>query len=282
MDMLVRFFNSNHGFDIITTVVITSALYYIGAPLMGRVVGRVIHVRGRDWHAKDIEKRQNTLTHLFTTLWRIIVVAGGTLALFSALFPGVSLAPLFASAGIVGVAFGFGSQSLVKDFLSGLFIISENQYRVGDVIDIEGFGGTVERVGARSTVLRDADGNVHYFPNGMILHVINKTMGYSVARFFIGVHPSSDLDEVIDIINATGEALAKETKWESKIITPPQFVSVGEFTSAEVSLLVSGKTQPSDQWSVTAEMRRRLFNEFEKKKIQLSTTLPTLAPAKKK
>jgi small-conductance mechanosensitive channel len=282
MDTLISLFENAHALDIVTTVLITAILYLLGVLFMGNLVNRIVKVRGRDWHKKDIEKRQKTLAGMFTTLWRILVITGGTLALFVILFPNVSLAPLFASAGIVGVALGFGSQSLVKDFLSGLFIISENQYRVGDVIEIEGFGGSVERVGARSTMLRDADGNVHYFPNGMIQHVINKTMGYSMARFFIGVHPSSDLDEVIDIINEAGEKLAKEEKWKNKIITPPTFISVGEFTSTEVSLLVSGKTQPSDQWSVTSEMRRRLFNEFEERKIQLSTAFPTLAAPKKK
>lgn len=279
--MLIRWFNESHGVDIISTILITAIIYLIGALLMGRIVNRIVMARGRNWHKKDIEKREKTLSHTFSILWRVVVFTGGALALFQILFPGVSLAPLFASAGIVGVALGFGAQSLVRDFLSGIFIIAENQYRVGDVIDIEGFGGTVERVGARSTVLRDADGNVHYFPNGMIMHVINKTMGYSVARFFIGVHPSSDLDKVISIINETGKKLADEEKWKNKVIEPPTFVSVTEFSSLEVTLLVSGKTQPSDQWSVTSEMRQRLFLEFEKNKIKLSTTLPQLAAPKK-
>lgn len=207
----------------------------------------------------------------------MLVVTIGTLIIFRLLFPDVSLAPIFASAGIIGVAIGFGTQSLIQDFISGIFIISENQYRVGDVVDIEGASGTVERIGARSTVLRDADGNVHYFPNGMVQHVINKTMGYSMTRFSIGVHPSSDLEEVIIIINEAGEKLAKEPKWENKIIEPPAFVSVGEFTATGVSLLIAGKTQPSDQWAVTAEMRRRLLSEFEERKIELSTTFPSLS-----
>lgn len=282
MDALTSMLANDKGLSIVTTILTTAILYLLGVLFMGSIVNRIVKARGRTWHKKDIEKRQKTLAGLFTTVWRILVITGGTLALFTTIFPDVSLAPLFASAGIVGVALGFGAQSLVRDFLSGIFIISENQYRVGDVIEIEGFGGSVERVGARSTVIRDPDGNVHYFPNGMIQHVINKTMGYSMARFFIGIHPSSDLDDVIEIINKIGEDLSKEDKWKSKIIEAPSFVSVTEFTSTEVNLLVSGKTQPSDQWAVTAEMRRRIFNEFEKKKIQLSTAFPALAAPKKK
>ncbi|HSW91618.1 MAG TPA: mechanosensitive ion channel family protein, partial [Candidatus Saccharimonadales bacterium] len=144
----------------------------------------------------------------------------------------------------------------------------------GDIIDIEGASGTVERIGTRSTVLRDASGNVHYFPNGMVQHVINKTMGYSMARFTIDVHPASDMDDIIKIIDKTGKKLAAEEKWEHKIIEAPSFVSVGEFTSTAVSILISGKTQPSDQWSVTAEMRRRLLLTFEQKGIKLGTSMP--------
>jgi small conductance mechanosensitive channel len=250
-------------------IIITSLTYYLGSILVGYLVKKAIRgTRGRNWHRKDIEKRQNTLVGLFTNMWRIVVVAFGIYYLLELFLGTLNLAPLFASAGIIGVAVGFGSQSLVKDFLTGIFIISENQYRVGDIIDINGDSGTVERIGTRSTVIRDVDGNVHYFPNGMIQHVINKTMGYSVARFSIAINLSNDLDEVIELINETGKQLAEEPKWKVKIITPPAFVSIGEFSATTVDLLISGKTQPSDQWSVTAELRRRLIAAFEKQSIE--------------
>lgn len=121
----------------------------------------------RTLHKKDLEKRQRTLGGMFTNVWRIIVVVIALYFILQAVIGKEQvftlLAPLFASAGIIGVALGFGAQSLVKDFISGIFIIQRNQYRVGDVIEIEGFGGTVERIGVRSTV-RDVDGNVHFFP----------------------------------------------------------------------------------------------------------------------
>lgn len=282
MDTVLNSFVAHIG-EIALTVVIAGAFYYLGSMFMGRIIKRTLHSRRRDWHEKDIEKRSKTLVGLLKNIWRVLVIALAALVIFRILFPDVSPAPIFASAGIIGVALGFGTQSLVQDFISGLFIISENQYRVGDVIDIEGASGTVERIGARSTVLRDADGNVHYFPNGMVQHVINKTMGYSMARFSIGVHPSTDLEDVIAVINEAGEKLAKEPKWKSKIIEAPAFVSIGEFTATGVSLWVSGKTQPSDQWAVTAEMRRRLLGELEEKKIELSTAFPnfTQTPPKK-
>jgi len=273
----------DHWVEVTAIVIAALVFYYGGSIIVSKVTKKTVAAASRrqSLHQKDIEKRQKTLVALFKNMWKALVIAAGTLALFSALFPDVSLAPLFASAGIVGVALGFGAQSLVKDFLSGIFIISENQYRVGDIIEIDGASGTVERIGTRSTVLRDADGNVHYFPNGMVQHVVNKTMGYSIARFSLNVPASTDIDQVVKIINDTGAKLAGDGKWEQKILKAPAFVSVGEFTSSEITLMVSGKTQPSDQWSVIAEMRRRLLLEFEKKQIVIASSNATSGKKKK-
>ena len=275
---------TTHSLPIIFIVAVTGAIYYIGAIFMSQIIRRALHTsRHRNWHEKDIEKRQNTLVGLFRNVWRVLAILIAAYYIVQNLIPTINYAPLFASAGILGVALGFGAQSLVKDFLSGVFIISENQYRVGDIIEIDGSTGTVERIGTRSTVIRDADGNVHYFPNGMVQHVVNKTMGYSMARFSIGVHPSSDLDTVIALINNTGQELAKEEKWKNKVLEPPAFVSVGEFTATSVTLMIAGKCQPSDQWSITAEMRQRLLIAFENQGILLSaaTTSPTTKAKKK-
>jgi len=262
---------TDYGIEIIVILLVTVVIYYIGSLTTSYIVKKAVYAtRRRDWHRKDIEKRQKTLVALFRNLWRALVIATGALFVFHRLFPEVSLAPLFASAGIIGVALGFGAQSLVKDFISGMFIISENQYRVGDIIDIDGATGTVERIGARSTVLRDTDGNVHYFPNGMVQHVINKTMTYSMARFSVVIPPASDLEKAIEIINTIGKKLARETKWQSKIIDPPIFDSVVDFTTGGVTLSIAGKTQPSDQWAVASEMRRRLLTAFEESDITLS------------
>jgi small conductance mechanosensitive channel len=271
----------NHSWlTILVVFCVTAILYWLGTALLGTIVRNAVaaSTRGRGWHRKDIEKRQNTLASLFVNIWRVVIVTASILILLPVVFPGINLAPLFASAGILGVALGFGAQSLVKDFLSGVFIISENQYRIGDIIEINGDSGTVEHIGTRSTVMRDADGNVHYYPNGTIQHVINKTMGFSMARLTISVQPSADIEQVIDIINQTGQKLAKETKWERKIIDAPSFVSMGEFTGTSVSLNIAGKTQPSDQWAVVSEMRRRLFDSFEKNEILLTGAT---APEKK-
>ena len=280
MNAFTAWINSS-GPSILIALAVVLLLTTIGTVFVRVIVRKSIEkTHRRFWHPKDIEKRQRTLVGLFANVWKTTVITIAILYITGKLFPGLDFAPLFAGAGIFGVALGFGAQSLVKDFLSGIFIISENQYRVGDFVDIEGAAGTVERIGTRSTVLRDTDGNVHYLPNGIVQHVINKTMGYSMARFIIDVHPSTDIDTVIKIINKAGKKLAAEEKWESKIIEPPEFVSISDFTSTSVAIIVSGKTQPSDQWSVTAEMRRRLLAEFEKKGIALGIMMPTLQQPK--
>lgn len=274
-------------FTSITVFIIVGAIvYWLGPTIVNWLMSHVfVTAYQRTLHKKDLEKRQHTLGALFTNVWRILTVVFVLYLIFVQFFSKEALAPLFASAGIIGVAFGFGAQSLVKDFLSGVFIISENQYRVGDVIEIEGFGGTVERIGVRSTVIRDVDGNVHYFPNGMVQHVINKTMGYSMARFTVAVAPDTDIDRVSKMIDKIGLTLAAEDDWRDKILEAPHYVMMGDFTSTAVNLIVSGKTQPSDQWSVVAEMRRRILDKFEEQNVTIGTVPMTIAPtttAKKK
>jgi len=238
----------------------------------------------RKKHTQDLEKRQKTLNALFSNIWRIVVILSAVYAGFRIFGVADILAPLFASAGIIGVAIGFGAQTLVKDFLSGIFIISENQYRVGDVIEVDGFGGTVEQIGIRSTTLRDVDGNVHYFPNGLIQHVINKTMDYSMARFTLLISPDANVDHAIKVIDKIGLRLAEEEEWKAKIIEPPHYDMVSGFTATSVGLIVTGKTQPSDQWSVMAEMRKRLLVALEREGIDLGidAVLPAHPRGKKK
>ena len=262
--------------EIIIIIIVAIALYWLGPRVVMWLTRHAfVTTYQRTLPKKDLEKRHKTLGGLFANVWRIIVVVIAGYAIFTHFFNNAALAPLFASAGIIGVAFGFGAQSLVKDFLSGVFIISENQYRVGDIIEIDGFGGTVERIGVRSTVIRDVEGNVHFFPNGVVQHVINKTMGYSKVYFTITVAPDTNISTASDIINRIGEEISGEEKWQRKVIEPPHFDILGDFNASSISLVVSGKTQPSDQWALTAEMRRRILREFEKEHIELGAASPT-------
>lgn len=266
---------SQRSLDLFGIILGAIFIYYVGKLFITKGIRHILRstAKQRAWHRKDIEKREATLVSLMKSFWRIVML-GYIAAMIASKVFGLDLSPLFASAGIIGVALGFGSQSLVKDFLSGVFIIAENQYRVGDVVDIEGSTGTVERIGMRSTVIRDVEGNVHYLPNGTIQKVINKTMGYSISRFTIHVEPESNIAKVTKIINSVGLKLSKDAAWKKKIIDPPSFVAIGDITGRGVEITISGKTMPSDQWSVTSEMRSRLHAAFEKEGILLAI-MPT-------
>jgi len=273
----VREWVLTHWFPLLIVVVAAWLALRFGTMLIDKVVRRAVRQSpfSQEYLApEDIKKRQDTLVSMLTALWKTAVWVVGVLTFVSeaSLF---NTAPLLASAGIVGVALGFGAQSVIKDLLSGVFIIIENQYRVGDTIDIDGIGagapsGTVERITIRSTVLRDIDGNVHFIPNGAIVHVTNKTMGFSKVNFTLGVDPSTNVDELADIINKVGEKLSKDPAWADKIIEAPRFLRIGTFTDTTLEVRVTGKTQPSAQWSVTGELRKRLLSALKRNKIDLA------------
>lgn len=273
------------GLTAFAIIAVAWAAHIIGHLLIKRIVRRIVkghYVVGKKAKpSRDVKKRQDTLISILDVLWRIIVISTALVALFKLFFPSIDLTPLIASAGIIGVAVGFGAQTVVRDFLGGMFIITENQYRVGDVVELEGTGittpasGTVERIGVRSTVVRDPSGNVHYIPNGNISHVINKTMDYSNVRFTVSVQPDTDIDHLMGIINQVGDKLANSDKWSKKIMEAPHFLSLGSFNDIALEVNIGGKTQPSEQWAVTSEMKKRLLKEFQKQNIELSQFNPT-------
>lgn len=272
---------------ILTQSVVVLLVAYLAAKFspvpLAAFIKRTLKYRAHgDTSAEDIKKRQETLISLLSTLLRFVV---WSVALFTILgYFGINLAPALAGASVLGVALAFGAQSLIKDFLSGMFIILENQYRVGDTVELDGAIGTVEHISIRTTVVRDNDGSVHYIPNGNVMHSINKTMGFSKINLAISVGPGTDIDKVADIINSVGSQLTTEEKWAKKILDPPHFLSIGAFSNTALELKITGKTNPSAQWSVAGELRKRLLSEFKQNKIELAP-LPaatTTVSAKKK
>ncbi len=265
----------NKGQIIFVTLLIAIIVRLFSKSAITKIIRRTVH-RSRfsriSLTDEDIKKRQTTLIGLCTAIVNVAIFIV-VIAIIIANVAPFDATPLFASAGIIGIALGFGAQTIIKDFLTGIFIISENQYRVGDVVTIDtgdGATGTVEKVSIRSTVLRDADGNVHYVPNGNIDHVINKTMGYSRVNFSVTVEPDTNVDKIADIINQVGLTMAESDAWKDKILVAPTFLNIGAFTDRSLEIKITGKTQPSQQWSVTGELRRRLLVAFKKHHIQLA------------
>lgn len=226
----------------------------------------------------DRKKRLVTLVALIRTVVRIGVWTVAILTIASEM--GINTGPLLASAGIVGLAISFGAQSLVKDFTTGIFIIGENQYRVGDLVEIAGVNGTVEQVGMRTTILRDLNGYVHHVPNGLIEVSTNKTVGYGRINEEVVVDFEADMDKVESIINHVGEELLSDDNYKKKIIEAPTFSSVKGYAVNGMRVGILGKTKPGDQWDVRTAMYKRLKKEFDKANIEI-TNIPVGVTASK-
>jgi len=212
-------------------------------------------------------KREDTLIKVFGTTFKIIVLIIASLMIMAEL--GVETAPLLASAGIAGVALGFGGQYLIKDVINGLFVILENQYRVGDVVCLDDTCGLVEDINLRVTTLRDLDGTVHTVPNGEIKRASNLSKYYARVNLDVGVSYSSDLEKVIKVVNKVGSDLAKDPEYKDIIKSPPQFLRVDAFADSSIVIKILGDTEPLKQWAVTGELRKRIKIAFDKEKIEI-------------
>ena len=217
--------------------------------------------------AVEVKKRAHTLGNILRHGVLIVISFIALLMILGEL--GIQLGPLLATAGIGAIAIGFGAQSLVKDVISGFFIILENQYRIGDAIEAAGVSGLVESVSLRRTVLRDLEGKVHTIPNGEIKIVSNLSKEWARSVLDIGVSYREDVDQVIDLLEQIGRELVAEEPWKSAILEPLQIFGVEKF--GEYQLVIRGvvKTIPLKQWEVGRELRRRIKNRFDEKGIQI-------------
>lgn len=206
--------------------------------------------------------RAETVAALLRSVASFVVLGGAAIVILARL--GIDVGPLIASAGIVGIAIGFGAQSLVKDFISGIFVILEDQYGVGDVVDVGAAVGTVEDVGLRVTRLRDVNGVVWYLPNGTISAVGNRSQGFGVATVDIPVPYAEDLGRVTAVLRATAEELAHDEDWASLVLDEPATVAVESMTAAAVTMRTLLRTVPGQNLTVARELRVRVMAAFER------------------
>jgi len=200
------------------------------------------------------------------------VITGVLVAIFGTMIlsqVGVDIAPIIASAGIIGIALGFGAQSLVKDFLSGVFMIFEDQYGVGDVVDVGEASGTVEAVSLRVTRLRDLDGTVWYVPNGEILRVGNKSQNWSRAVIDVGVGYDEDLGRATRVLKEVAHEMWEDDDYRNIIIEEPEVTGVEALAADAITLRVLVKTQPLEQWAVGRELRQRIKARFDHEGIEI-------------
>jgi moderate conductance mechanosensitive channel len=185
----------------------------------------------------------------------------------------IDVAPLLASAGVAGLAIGFGAQTLVKDVINGFFILAENQFEIGDVIKAAGVSGTVEDITMRRTVLRDPDGTLHTIPNGAIQIVSNTTRDWSQVSLQVTVDYSEDSDRVVKLLKEVAADVFNDEQFRPYLVAEPEAHGIERIRGLEVDYLLTAKARPGKQYSVARELRRRIKTCFEQNKIKAGAPL---------
>jgi moderate conductance mechanosensitive channel len=245
-------------------------LIVVGALILVRVwralVGRVAELQEKKLQHGLRLQQVRTVASVITSVGVFVIVFWAvlqTLPLFN-----LDLRPLLASAGIAGLAIGFGAQTLVKDFLNGFFILLENQYDIGDNIRIAGVKGTVEAMSLRHTVLRDDDGTVHIVPNSQISIVSNATRDWSQLAMRIVVAYSEPSDKIVKLLQAIGEEVRHDPGFSEDIVGDIQVPGIDRVGNGEAEYLMLVKTRPNKQYGVSRELRRRIKDSFHKNNVQ--------------
>jgi len=257
----------DHGIRILVIAVVAAVLWFVLSRFLPPVVRRTVSRTGYREGKSAIDKRTNTLVSVFRGVGRVFIVVVTIMMVLEEV--GIPIAPILAGLGIAGVAIGFGAQYLIRDLIAGVFIIMENQYRVGDVVNVAGIGGLVEDITLRKTVLRDLDGIVHHVPNGEIKTASNYTRDFSRVNLNISVGYGTDLDHAINVINRVGKALAEDENWRKIIKSPPQVLRVDNLGASGIDIKILGDVEPIRQWDVMGELRLRLKKAFDAEGIEI-------------
>lgn len=265
MDSVIELLDGNAS-----QVLIIAFALVVTQVIVRRFLGLLVHKIVQRHHyttERAGQQREETIMSVFGTSTAVILWIIGLFMVLAALQ--VDLGALLTGAGLIGIIVGFGAQSTIKNLLAGVFVILENQYRVGDIVTINGVSGVVEVLTIRITKLRDLDGDLHVIQNGDINIITNHTFGYSSVNIDIGVSYDSNIDAVEKTINKVGEELAADTHWSSRFIEPIKFLRVDEFSDSAIVIKSLGKVAPAAQWEVAGEFRRRLKQAFDKAGIEI-------------
>ena len=248
-------------------VVVISIVMIIALAILKRAMDRFRKLYEGTLPTEVQVKRVDTITHVIRDVTRVVILAVGSMMILSEI--GVDLKPILAAAGLGGLAIGFGAQSLVKDMISGFFILLEDSIQVGDVVEIAGVSGLVEEVKLRTITLRDLSGNVHIVPNGVIDKVKNMTKVYAFYVFNVGVAYRENVDEVMVVLHEIAEELRGDLQFKDDILEPLEMLGVDQFADSAVIIKCRIKTKPIKQWRVGREMNRRIKKTFDAKGIEI-------------
>lgn len=251
------------GVRIVLIVVLTLIALRV-ARLLSR---KVFESLQRDELDGEKKKRTDTLASVVFYVMRAVIIVVGSLTVLRE--TGVDVGPILAAAGVLGLAVGFGAQSLVKDLISGFFILLYDQIRVGDVVQIAGKGGLVENINLKMVRLRDLAGNVYFVPNGEIGVVTNMTKDFSMFVFDVGVAYREDVDEVMEVLKKIDEELRADPGFAPDILAPLEILGVDQFADSAVIIKARTKTLPIKQWGVAREFNRRMKKRFDELDIEI-------------
>ncbi len=258
------------GLDILLILVFAWIVSLLFQRLVGALHAHLLKRREREsseTHGAESAKRAETLTRLLRQVFRAVLWLVVALVILREF--GVDVAPVIAGAGIIGLAVGFGAQNLVRDVISGFFIILEDQIRVGDVAEVNGTGGLVENITFRTTILRDLSGTVHVFPNGTITTLSNLTKDWSGYVFDIGVAYKENTDRVVSLIREVARELENDEKYGPLIVEPVEVFGVDKFDDSAVVIKGRIKTRPIKQWEVGREFLRRVKFSFDGNGVEI-------------
>jgi small conductance mechanosensitive channel len=258
-------------------ILVIALIAWVALAMLGRLVrlfDERVTLRMQDSEAL---KRSNTLSRAFRYLATVIVSLIAGMLILAEL--GVSVAPILGAAGVVGIAIGFGAQSLVKDYFTGFFILLENQIRQGDVVEIAGKAGVVEELTLRFVRLRDYEGDVHYIPNGLITFVTNKSRGFGQAVVDVNIGYQASVDEALAVMRSVGDELRADPAFAPKILDDLEIAGVQRWVDASLTLRCRFKVVANEQWNVKREYWRRLKGAFAEAGIAMPQASVTLVPA---
>jgi small-conductance mechanosensitive channel len=250
-------------------IILLVLLAFAANRFAGSVIRNAEHeiASGDDIKSIERRKRLQTVGGTLRRFFAILIWTAATLMVLREL--DVDITPVLTGAGIVGLAVGFGAQTLVKDIISGLFLIAEDQVRLGDIAEINGIGGAVEEINLRTIVLRDLEGVLHYIANGEIRTLANKSKDFSYYVIDLGVGYDDDTDQIIEVVKDVARELMVDPVYAASILEPLEVLGVDAFKASEVTLRFRIRTLPTKQWDVGRELRRRIKKAFDAKGIQI-------------
>jgi small-conductance mechanosensitive channel len=266
-------FFDNTIVQIVIVAIIAYALHHFSGVLVSNFVHRILARHGFET-ISDRSKQEDTLKSIFRTAISLVIFLTAVAVVLAILH--VNIAQVATGAGFLGIIIGIGMQTTIRDYLAGIFILTENQYRVGDIVMLAGGGvgnptsGVIEDISLRITKLRDLDGSLHIIRNGEASIITNLTYKYSSVVIDVGVAYDSDIDLVEKIINDVGKHMLRDPELSKVILEPIRFLRVDAFGVSAVMIKALGKVIPSKQWDIAGEYRRRLLTAFKDKDIEIA------------